>query len=167
MEAQDVLDTLDILGDAGVTVTVEGGWGVDALLGSQYRDHSDLDLILETSGAEAALAAMAAVGFVVIVDHRPVSARLADPHGRAIDITFVVYESSGAAWRGAKHPERTDPDYSAESFTYGWIAGKRVACLSPEAQVRRHLGYRYTDRDVEDLRNLKERFSVALPAEFY
>ena len=167
MEAQDVLDTLEILEEVGVSATVEGGWGIDALLGYQYRDHSDLDLIVETKWIDVALDAMAAVGFVVIVDHRPVSVRLADPHGRAIDITFVVFDGTNAAWRGSKDPARIEPDYPSHGFTYGWIAGRKVACLSPETQVRRHLGYRYTDRDVSDLKELKERFSVALPEGLY
>lgn len=35
MEAKDVLDVLRILDEAGVTTTLDGGWGVDALLGAQ------------------------------------------------------------------------------------------------------------------------------------
>ena len=167
MEAQDVLDTLEILEESGVPITLEGGWGVDALLGSQYRDHSDLDLIIDARFADDAITAMATVGFVVIVDHRPTTVRLADPHGRAIDLVFVVFDATGAAWRGAKHPERVHPDYPPEGFTYGWIAGRKVACLSPETQVARHLGYRYTDRDVADLKALQERFAIALPEGLY
>ena len=33
MEAQDVLDVLTVLAEAGVSPTLEGGWGVEALLG--------------------------------------------------------------------------------------------------------------------------------------
>ena len=42
--SNDVLATLALLGRAGVTAWVDGGWGVDALLGVISRVHSDLDL---------------------------------------------------------------------------------------------------------------------------
>lgn len=167
MEAQDVIDTLEILAQAGIDATLEGGWGVDALLGAQHRDHGDLDLLIDAGRAHDAIEIMGEVGFIVITDDRPYSVRIADSHGRAIDLVFVIWDASGAAWRGAKHPERVHPDYAPEEFTYGWIAGRRVPCLSPEAQVRRHVGYRLTDRDVADLHALKDRFSVALPEGMY
>ena len=39
MEARVVLDVLAIFDAASIDVWVEGGWGIDALLGSQHRDH--------------------------------------------------------------------------------------------------------------------------------
>jgi lincosamide nucleotidyltransferase A/C/D/E len=44
MAAADVLDVLQALAEAGVWASVEGGWGVDALLHRQTRQHGDLDL---------------------------------------------------------------------------------------------------------------------------
>src|SRR5215472_11808996 len=43
MRSRDVIEVLDALDAVGVPVVIEGGWGVDALLGSTTRDHSDLD----------------------------------------------------------------------------------------------------------------------------
>lgn len=162
-----MLDTLEILAQSGVDAVLEGGWGIDALLGGQHRDHDDLDLLVEAGRAADAIEAMQSVGFMIITDNRPNAVRMADSYGRALDLVFVVRDASGAAWRGAKHPERISPDYAPEEFTYGWVAGRQVACLSPEAQVRRHVGYRLTDRDVGDLHELKDRFSVALPEGMY
>lgn len=45
-------DALEILLRAeriGVDVRLDGGWGVDALLGRQTRDHDDIDLFVERS----------------------------------------------------------------------------------------------------------------------
>jgi lincosamide nucleotidyltransferase A/C/D/E len=36
-----------MLEEAKVTVWVDGGWGVDALLGEQTRPHKDLDIAIE------------------------------------------------------------------------------------------------------------------------
>jgi lincosamide nucleotidyltransferase A/C/D/E len=39
-----VAEILGRLDGAGIWYCVEGGWGVDALLGEQTREHDDLDL---------------------------------------------------------------------------------------------------------------------------
>ena len=45
----DAADASRILGQleaAGLVVWLDGGWGVDALLGRQTRPHQDLDLVI-------------------------------------------------------------------------------------------------------------------------
>ncbi len=63
MEATDVLDVLAVLAEDGVPVLLDGGWGVDALLGAQHRDHDDLDLVVGEEHVEAALASLVGAGF--------------------------------------------------------------------------------------------------------
>jgi len=46
MTEADVIEILGWLADAGVAVWLDGGWGVDALIGEQTREHKDLDLIV-------------------------------------------------------------------------------------------------------------------------
>jgi lincosamide nucleotidyltransferase A/C/D/E len=41
MKAADVADVLDRFDAAGLWYCIEGGWGVDALLGEQTREHRD------------------------------------------------------------------------------------------------------------------------------
>lgn len=45
MTGRDVVEILGLLRRAGTEVWVGGGWGIDALLGRQTRDHRDLDLM--------------------------------------------------------------------------------------------------------------------------
>ena len=33
--------------DAGVSIFIDGGWGVDALLGYESREHNDIDIFTE------------------------------------------------------------------------------------------------------------------------
>jgi lincosamide nucleotidyltransferase A/C/D/E len=63
LEASDVLAVLDQLDRAGVVVWLDGGWGVDALLGGQSRPHQDLDLVIDRDDCEAAQTALAGTGF--------------------------------------------------------------------------------------------------------
>jgi hypothetical protein len=46
LDASDVLEILDRLDRAGLTVWLDGGWGIDALLGRHNRPHEDLDLVI-------------------------------------------------------------------------------------------------------------------------
>jgi lincosamide nucleotidyltransferase A/C/D/E len=44
MSRNDVLEVLEHLAGHDIDVWVDGGWGIDALVGSQTRPHGDLDL---------------------------------------------------------------------------------------------------------------------------
>ena len=44
MSSENVLAVVELLERAQITVWIDGGWGVDALLGSETRRHADLDL---------------------------------------------------------------------------------------------------------------------------
>jgi hypothetical protein len=49
MSITDVHEVLGALDDAGVPVWVDGGWGVDALVRMQSREHGDLDLAIDVA----------------------------------------------------------------------------------------------------------------------
>ena len=48
MEAGDVIELLKLLEQQEIGVVVDGGWGVDALLGSQTRPHDET--LVDTRG---------------------------------------------------------------------------------------------------------------------
>ncbi len=45
----DVIEISDALNAAGVGWWLTGGWGIDALLGSQTRPHEDVDICVNAS----------------------------------------------------------------------------------------------------------------------
>ena len=47
MNSADVLKLYDELSRIDVAIWVDGGWGVDALLGKQTRPHKDLDIAIQ------------------------------------------------------------------------------------------------------------------------
>jgi lincosamide nucleotidyltransferase A/C/D/E len=47
VNAADVVEIVGWLRAAGVDAWLDGGWGVDALVGEETRDHKDLDLIVK------------------------------------------------------------------------------------------------------------------------
>ncbi len=47
MTSTDVIDFYTTLENLGIEMWVDGGWGVDALLGEQTRPHKDLDIAIQ------------------------------------------------------------------------------------------------------------------------
>jgi hypothetical protein len=54
---------VDQLEGAGLVVWLDGGWGVDALLGRRSRHHRDLDLVIARHDCAVAREALAGLGF--------------------------------------------------------------------------------------------------------
>ncbi len=47
MSGDAVVELIQLFDQNGFEVIVDGGWGVDALLGKQTRSHTDLDIALQ------------------------------------------------------------------------------------------------------------------------
>ncbi len=163
MSADDVLAILDRLEHAGVEVWVEGGWGIDALVGYENRVHEDLDVVLLRDHSDAAVGALLQLGLSVDEErsHPPASLVLRDD-ALSVDLHPIVFDARGNGWQ--RHGPRSWALYPADGFTgRGRIAGRTVRCISPEVQLRHHLGYEWDDGDLHDVRLLAEHFDVAVP----
>lgn len=165
MRAADVLEVLACLERRSIAVWLDGGWGVDALLGEQTRPHDDLDIVMAAAQLDAAQNALRALGFVLAVDELPTRCVLRDPTDRRIDIHPVTFDREGGGLQ-----EQPDGDvfrYPPEGLTgNGAIAGQIVRCLTPELQLRCHLAYEPDDDDRHDMRLLCEHFGLSLPNVF-
>jgi len=62
MGVREVFAVLGALEAAGCRFWLEGGWGVDALVGHQTRPHRDVDVDVDAECGDAALAALAQLG---------------------------------------------------------------------------------------------------------
>ena len=154
----EVLAVLDLLRRTGCRAWVAGGWGVDALLGRRTRAHRDLDLALDASGTDAALAALTASGYVVETDWLPVRTELYRPgHGR-VDVHPVVFEPDGNGVQAGFDGEVFR--YPRTAFTTGSIAGTTVGCLSAELQLTFRQGYPLRPADHHDLALLHDLTAV-------
>ena len=163
MTAEQALATLDLFAARRVEAWVDGGWGVDALVGRQSRPHSDLDLAVPADHFVACCAALRAAGFAFLREELPASIVFRHADGREVDL----------------HPIERTPDGGGDQYrpdgvgrwhygppTRGIIGGRKVLCLSLETQLRAHVGYEPDDGDYADMRLLQERFGCELPAPF-
>jgi lincosamide nucleotidyltransferase A/C/D/E len=157
MSAADVVDIVDRLEGAGLTVWLDGGWGVDALLEEQTRPHDDLDLVVLLDEVPRVERELAVLGYVRVGGTPPLSFESVDADGRQVDSHPVVLDREGnGVYRMAGGRTWL---YPAAGFSgTGAVAGRHVRCLTPEVQALCHEGYELDDEDRADLRLLEERF---------
>lgn len=163
MSASILVELLRLLEAAGIEVWLDGGWGVDALIGTQSRTHKDVDIVVRVDDVPRLKVILGTQGFTIRRGSPPDSFLLGDELGLEVDVHSVVFDSTGNGLYRMENGEIWI--YPAEGFSgSGVIDGRVVRCLSPAVQVLCHAhGYLPTEKDVRDMRLLEERFGVELP----
>jgi lincosamide nucleotidyltransferase A/C/D/E len=161
MDAQHAREVLEVLEQAGARVVVNGGWGVDALLGEQTRAHDDLDVHVSIDELGQVCSALAQLGYVeCLLNGRRESFVLRATGDRRVDVHAlrVVDDEGGGVYR---MEDGSDWIWPPGSFSgTGSIGGRRVACLSFEGQLLEHTGYDLDDTDRTDVAVLRASFGA-------
>jgi lincosamide nucleotidyltransferase A/C/D/E len=168
--------------ERGVQLWVDGGWGIDALLGVQTRPHKDFDALVRFDDIGTLADALAEHGFTLTelweenrwVAHPkrlPLIGR-AKGVGSEVATAFVVRTGTGQEFD--VHVLRVDPSgaglpawatslrFPAEALAgHGTIVGTPVRCLSAQMQMATHADYPLQAKDLQDLHRLHEHFGVA------
>ena len=161
MSADAVIQLLQLFKQHGIEVVVDGGWGVDALLGEQTRFHTDLDIALEHKDVPRLRALLDARGYKDVFrdDTRDCNFVMGDEQGHEVDFHSYTFDAQGTLVFGVEYP--------FDSLTgRGAIQGYLVRCISAEWMVKFHSGYELDANDYHDVSALCERFGMALPAEY-
>lgn len=158
-----LVELLRLMEDAGIPVWLDGGWGVDALLGTQTRTHKDVDIVLPVADVPKLRELLARRGFAVRDGKPPDSFVLTDGSGLEVDVHAAAFDDEGNGVYRMQNGE--DWIYPAEGLGgRGIVGGMSVRCLSPAEQVRCHAyGYVPKEKDIRDMELLRERFGVELP----
>lgn len=159
---RDAVRIIDLAESSGIEVRLDGGWGVDALLGRQTREHNDIDLFVEKRHGAAFAGILRRAGFTEIREPYTTAGHTVwrDCCGRIVDLHLFEFGGDGAyLFEGSVYP--------ADTFdAVGHIGGRRVRCIPPAQQVAFHLGYEHDGNDLRDVRMLCERFGLPLPDEY-
>ncbi len=156
MDAHDVIDLLTALDDEGVAYWLDGGWGVDCLLGEQTRAHSDLDLVVPRADLPRVTTVLVARGYSAIRDWLPTSGVFRDAGGREVDLHPVDRTPDG----GGDQVLQDGTTWHYAPPVHGSIAGRTLRYASAEDQVLMHQGYEPRPVDLADVRRLRERFGL-------
>jgi lincosamide nucleotidyltransferase A/C/D/E len=166
LSAQAAADLYELLRLRGIRCWVMGGWGVDALLGAQTREHHDLDVLVLREDLPALAGLFRDHGFG-IKQVWEAESRWLDMEGSTWPTAFVAGTEEGVELD--VHVIQVDAGlavplcsvacpFDSDSLKgRGVIGGRPVECVSAETQVAMHRGYELPQshqRDVDSLRRL-------------
>lgn len=186
MTGEELIELYSLLHERGVQVWIGGGWGIDALVGTQSRYHKDFDAFVAFDDLATTVDVLAERGFTLKeiwsenrwVDYAgPVKLiGMEDATGHKIATAFVLWHTNGQELdfhaltfddAGDALPAWDDATvYPAEAFTgQGTIVNTPVRCLSATIQMATHTGYTLTKKDLQDLRLLHDHCGTPFLAE--
>ncbi len=166
MIANEVVLLYEELENRNVTIWIDGGWGVDALIGEQTRLHKDLDITIQKKDVPVLRQILAQRGYreIKLQEARSWNFVLGDDSGREVDVHIIVLDDDG---NGQYGPVESGEMYPADSLTgNGSISGVKVRCISPEWMVKFHSGYELKQKDYQDVSALCRKFGIELPKPF-
>jgi lincosamide nucleotidyltransferase A/C/D/E len=166
MPADHVIEVHELLTSHEIDIWIDGGWGVDALLGEQTREHGDLDVAIQARDLPKMRALLEERGYNDKGEEhaRPWNFILKDQTGHEIDVHAIDLDSAG---NGIYGPPENGEMYPASSLRgMGVIAGRRVQCISAEDMVKFHSGYELDQNDFHDVLALCKKFGIEIPEEY-
>lgn len=97
MKAEDVLGLYNALERSGVQIWVDGGWGIDALLGKETRQHRDLDIAIQQKDVGQLRELLKGLGYeeIRLEIARPHNFVLGNPNGKEVDVHVIVFDGEG------------------------------------------------------------------------
>ena len=164
MESGTVLWVYNSLERVGVKIWLDGGWGVDALLEEQTRDHKDLDIVIEQKNVKQLRNQFNHFKEIKVDIARPHNFVIADDAGNEIDVHVIEINEHGDGIYGPKTNGEMFPAASLAGI--GKIDGQSVRCVSAEWSLRFHSGYELKEKDYRDMAALCRKFSLKLPDEY-
>lgn len=155
-----VLHILNLFASVGVQVWLDGGWGVEALLGKITRPHYDLDLVLALDDLPRAVETLVGNGLGIEEEELGRVVLRDAEHGR-VDLHPVTFDAHG---NGVQvQPAESPMIYRGDGFVTGSILGRAVPCISAEMQVFVRLGYDRSEKHRQDLIALCTAFGLPVP----
>ena len=161
MSGDVVIELMQLFNQNGIEVVVDGGWGVDALLGQQTRSHGDLDIALQHKDVPQLRMLLEARGYKDVPrdDTRDCNFVMGDDKGHEVDFHSYTFDANGKIVFGVEYPFNS-------LIGTGSIQGYAVKCISPEWMVKFHSGYELDENDYHDVAALCKHFGFALPCEY-
>ena len=163
LSAEAAADLYEALQGGGVRCWVLGGWGVDALVGTQTREHHDLDVLVLGEDLHTLAEVFDNEGLVIQhvweAENRwldvdgarwPTAFVAANKEGVELDVHLIELHGSdvvalcNVSW----------PLHSESLEGRGMISGRPVDCVSARTQVAMHRDYELPETHQPDVAQL-------------
>ncbi len=158
MTSDDVLDIYNLFNQNKITIWVDGGWCIDALLGKQTREHPDLDIAVQRKDNTRLRELLESKGFQEQKRNDSVQWMyvLRNGDGKQVDVHAFEYDDAGKNVYGIEYP------YGSLTGK-GTINGQEVNCISPEWMFKFKTAYKPKDKDKSDVNALANKFGYSVP----
>jgi lincosamide nucleotidyltransferase A/C/D/E len=164
MNEHDVVSLLKDIENLGIIVWIGGGWGVDALIGSQTRPHNDVDIYTEKKNANSFIKILISKGYLEVKMEYTTESHTVwqNSSGLVVDLHLIEFreeDTEALYFEGEAYP----------LFVLrgkGTIGGIAVRCFTAEAQLLFHQGYEHNENDIHDVLLLCKTFELSIPEEY-
>jgi lincosamide nucleotidyltransferase A/C/D/E len=158
MTSDNALHFYNLLKENGITVWIDGGWCVDALIGKQTRCHADLDIAVHRKDNIKLRLLLERKGYKEIQrdDSSEFMYIMESETGEIVDIHAFEYDENGKNTYGIEYP------FGSLTGT-GKINGQEVNCIAPDFMYQFKTWYEPKEKDLHDLHALSEKFGFLLP----
>lgn len=179
MPADEAVRIITELKNLGVHVTLDGGWGIDALLETETREHTDLDFLVEKKDVDKLKQYFSDNGFEQTDNFNKWWHVSVENETFIIDYHVIEIDEVGKAIYGPKIRDDFPfpgifPAYALKGA--GKINGVEVDCLSAEYRVRCQTrvllnlmpdNYKHqpAKKDYNDLDKICQKFKISMPDE--
>lgn len=162
---KSILYLYNLLKNYNIEIWIDGGWGIDALLGKQTRVHSDLDIVIEEKNLDKSLKILSELNFNLSDndEYKKWNFVLINQEFK-LDFHVITFDDKGNGIYGPVANNVSYPNYAFGET--GVIGGQTINCISPKYQLESHSGYKLREKDIFDIRNLCNKFNLVLPEEF-
>jgi lincosamide nucleotidyltransferase A/C/D/E len=156
-----VVDLLKATDNISIAFWIGGGWGVDALIGTQTRPHDDIDVYINKKDGGLFEKMLHEKGYSEVVmeyttDEHTVWRDLSD---HAVDLHLLEVGTDEIHFAGYTFPVSV---LDGE----GVIGGFALKCFTADAQLLFHQGYEYGEKDIHNVMMLCKTFGFEIPAEY-
>ena len=162
MNEKDVVELLKKAQQISVNIWVTGGWGVSALVGYQIRPHNDLDVFIQTKDNAVFTGMLNSHGFRKIEMEFTTNEHTVwvDTSNRTVNLHLFDFIDDKSLQFG-------NETYPSDIFNgKGNIGGLPVRCLTAEAQILYHQGYKPEEKGLHDVLLLCNTFMLPKPKEY-
>ncbi len=161
MPQEEVEHIVSIIQNAKIDFWMDGGWGVDALLEKQTREHKDLDICINLVDTIKARALLEHIGYVVTKDESPARLIMNDNNRHRIDLHLLSFDSEGNGKQNYSGGFNMHP--AKDLCSKGSVGKLKVDCLSPELQIKFRQYYTPDNKSRHDVKELANKFQLPLP----
>lgn len=158
MNSAEVLSLYNWLAGQHITIWIDGGWCVDALLGRQTREHSDVDIAVHRRDNAKLIFLLESRGYQsqVRADTTEWVYVMKNIEGLQVDVHVFEYDEDGRNTYGIEYP------YGSLTGK-GTLEGQEVNCVTPEWMFRFKTAYQPAEKDLNDVHALAIQYGFEIP----